>query len=229
MASQLPRLRRTALPLAGLAATTLLASSTVFAEEARHPTKKPIYDAPPPPQTPLESMPTYPTPTERLAQHIGKARRFINVHYRLACDKLDDAFSHYLSYEHSVTRTIAALAPPKNSPEKVLPGAIYVAVATMAGGIIARKRIWPIRILTPIAVGIGSAWYFIPQTTQNVGELLWEWEKKVPQVAETHQQIRQSIEEAVRKTYETTIETRKKVDEAVHNVRKSAEDLVKRG
>jgi organizing structure protein 2 len=151
------------------------------------------------------------------------------VHYRLACEKLDDAFSQYLSYEHSVTRTIAKLAPPKDSPEKVLPGAIYVAVATMAGGIIARRRIWPVRVLTPVVVGVASAWYFIPQTTQNVAELLWEWEKKVPRVAETHQQVRQSIEEAVRKTYETTVETRKKVDEVVHNVRKSAEDLVKRG
>lgn len=157
------------------------------------------------------------------------ARRFINVHYRLACYKLDDAFSHYLSYEHSVTRTVAALAPNKNSPEKVLPGAIYVAVATMAAGIVARKRMWPVRVTTPLVVGVGSAWYFVPETARNVGDLLWEWEKKVPQVAETHQSIREGVEGAWRKTYETTVETRRKVDGVVGNVRKSAEDLVKRG
>ncbi|KAF8543866.1 apolipo protein O-domain-containing protein [Trichophaea hybrida] len=227
MASQLPRLRHIALPFAGgLVGVTLLTTSTVYAEE---PSKKPIYDTPPPLTTPPTSSPTHPTPTDRLAAHISRARRFINVHYRLACYKLDDAFSKYLSYEHSITRTIANLAPPKDSPEKVMPGAIYVTVATMAAGIITRRRMWPVRAVTPLLVGVGSAWYFIPQTARNVGDLVWEWEKKVPQVAETHQDTREAVESAWRKTYETTVEARKKVDEAVSNVRKSAEDLVKKG
>ena len=147
----------------------------------------------------------------------------------MACHQLDDAFSHYLDYEHSVTRTVAALAPPKSSAEKVLPGAIYVAVATMAAGIVVRRRMLPVRVATPLLAGVGSAWYFVPQTARNVGDLLWEWEKKVPQVAEAHQGIRDGVAGALQKTLETTVETRRKVDDVVGGVRKSAEDLVKRG
>lgn len=161
--------------------------------------------------------------------HIGVARRFINVHYRLACRKLDDAFSEYLAYERSVTGTIASLAPPKGSPEKVLPGAIYVAVAAMAGSIVTRRRMWPIRAVTPLAVGVASAWYFVPETAKNVGDLLWEWEKQVPNVAETHLAVREGVEDAWGKTTQTTAETRRKVDEAVATARKHAEDLVRKG
>lgn len=171
----------------------------------------------------------HPTPTDRLATHVGTARRFINVHYRLACERFDEAFTKYLSYEHSVTRTVAGLAPPKDSPEKVLPGSIYVAIATMAAGIVTRRRLWPVRAVTPLLVGVGAAWYFVPETARNVGDLLWEWEQKVPQVAQTHQEVRDSAEEAWRKTYETTVQTRRKFDETVSSVRKSAEDLVRRG
>ncbi|KAI5818422.1 apolipo protein O-domain-containing protein [Pyronema omphalodes] len=227
MASQLPRLRRSALPLAGsILGAIALTTSTVYADE---PAKKPIYDAPPALVTPPNSEPTHPTPTDRLAVHIGTARRFINIHYRLACNKLDDAFSEYLSYEHSVTRTVAGLAPPKESPEKVLPGAIYVAVATMAGAIVTRRSAMPVRAITPLLVGVGSAWYFIPQTARNVGDLMWEWERKVPGVAETHASVRSGIENAWKASVETSEETRRKFDETVSGVRKSAEDLVKRG
>lgn len=142
--------------------------------------KKPIYDAPPPAEpVPAFSTPTRPTPTDRLAEQIGIARRFINVHYRLGRERFDEAFSTYLSYETAVTSTIAGLAPPRESGELVLPGTIYVAVTTMAGAIATRNRMWPVRALTPLAVGVAAGWYFIPETMTNMGELMWYYEKKV--------------------------------------------------
>lgn len=204
-----------------------IVSADVYAEGS--PTKKPIYDAPPPIVLPPSSSPTHPTPTQRLAIHIGTARKFINSHYRIVCNKLDSSFTKYLHYEHSITSTIANLAPPKDSPEKVLPGAIYVVIATMAGGIVSRNRFWPVRVVTPVVVGVGAAWYFVPQTTKNVNELMWEWEKKVPRVAETHLLIREGIEDGLRRTVEMTVETKTILDDAVGKARKAAEDLVRKG
>jgi organizing structure protein 2 len=111
----------------------------------------------------------------------------------------------------------------------VLPGAIYVVIATMAGGIVSRNRFWPVRVVTPVVVGVGAAWYFVPQTTKNVNELMWEWEKKVPRVAETHLLIREGIEDGLRRTVEMTVETKTILDDAVGKARKAAEDLVRKG
>src|SRR5437588_1176085 len=58
-----------------------------------------------------------PTPTDRLAAEIRKARLFLHAHTVLLQKHIDLAFSKYLSYEHSITSTISSLAPPKSSEE----------------------------------------------------------------------------------------------------------------
>jgi organizing structure protein 2 len=99
----------------------------------------------------------------------------------------------------------------------------------MAGGILTRRKIWPVRAVTPVLVGVAAAWCFIPETARNVGDLLWEWERKVPRVAETHLVVRKNVEGGLRRTAETIEEGRRKVDEAAKGVRKTVEELVKKG
>ncbi|KAF8456763.1 apolipo protein O-domain-containing protein, partial [Kalaharituber pfeilii] len=172
--------------------------------------------------------PTRPTPTDRLATHIRTARQFINTHYSVLSHRFNEYLNQYLHYEHTVTSTVASLAPPKGSGEQVVPGSIYVLVTAMAGSILTRRRIWPIRILTPIVVATGASWYFLPLTTRNVGELLWHFEKKVPAVAETHLQIRKTAEDNIAVIRQNIVETRKVVDENVTKGRETIEEWVKK-
>lgn len=88
-----------------------------------------------------------------------------------------------------MANTVASLAPSPETGEQLLPGAIYVLVATMAGSIVSRNRNIVIRATFPLAVGITAAWMLIPVTMQNVADLGWEYEKRVPVIAETHAQI----------------------------------------
>ncbi|RPA95909.1 hypothetical protein L873DRAFT_1812256 [Choiromyces venosus 120613-1] len=170
-----------------------------------------------------------PTPTDRLAAEIRKGRLFLHAHTVLLQNHVDLAFSKYLSYEHSVTKTISSLAPPKSSEEKVVPGLLYVAVSTMAGSIIARNRMLPIRALTPVFVGIGAGWYFLPETTRNVADLVWEWEKMVPGVAEKHLLVRRGVEEAAETGGKAIRDGRKVVDENVSRGRSIVEGWIKKG
>jgi MICOS complex subunit MIC26 len=170
-----------------------------------------------------------PTPEERLAGHIARVRRFINVHVRLGQDMVAEKMDRYFELEHSVTDTIANLAPPKDSPEKILPGLLYVGVAGMAGALLVRRRNILLRGLTPLAFATGAAWAFIPETTRNTGDLLWRFEQKVPAVADTHLAVRKGIEDGL-DWVETGAENAKKsVDQSVSKGKKAVEDLVRKG
>ncbi|CAZ83189.1 unnamed protein product [Tuber melanosporum] len=211
----------------------------VFADEGRG--KKSIYDTPPTYSHTTTTTPTFadtkspslitttPTPTDRLAAEIRKARLFLHAHTVLLQKHIDLAFSKYLSYEHSITSTISSLAPPKSSEEKVVPGILYVAVSAMAGSIVARNRMFPIRALTPVFVGIGAGWYFLPKTTRNVADLVWEWEKMVPEVAEKHLLVRRGIEEAAETSGKAVRDGRRVVNENVSRGRSIVEGWVKKG
>ncbi|EGX47853.1 hypothetical protein TWF173_007903 [Orbilia oligospora] len=211
MAARLPLNPRAMALLTGLSVTTLAGyttTSTVYAEEPSQSTKKSIYDDPlpsqPPSSTPSLSLTSpsetsdkesRPTPTVRLASQIGTARLFVHSEFSKAQRFLDTYFDKYLHVEHNVTTTVASLAPSHRSKETVLPGAIFIAISTMAGSVLARRRMLPIRFLTPVVTGVAASWYFLPETTRNVADLAWKWEQKVPQVAETHLKVRDGVEE----------------------------------
>ena len=116
----------------------------------------------------------------------------------------EESFNHFLSSalarEASLANTIASLAPPPESSEKVLPGAVYVLIATMAGTIITRNRGIFLRATFPLAVGVGAGWALIPYTMRNVGDLMWEGEKMAPPIAEGHMFVRGFVTEAVEQT-----------------------------
>jgi organizing structure protein 2 len=110
---------------------------------------------------------------------------------------VDTALTQTLRLEHSFTSTVRSLAPPRQSGEKIFPGALYVLVASMAGSIVTRNRNILLRASVPVAVGIAAANLVLPITSKNVGDLIWTYEEKYPVLADTHLRARNRIAEFV--------------------------------
>ena len=135
----------------------------------------------------------------------------------------------FMDAEHSFTSTIASLAPPKESNEKLLPGGIYVLVAAMAGSILSRNRNIVIRFVTPVLTGVTAAHYVVPRTTQNVGNLVWRWEERFPGVRDNHLRISERVRHFVETGKAHSQMGLAMAEEKVSGVRESVEDWVKKG
>jgi len=200
--------------------------------------KKPIYDditvAPPAhkkkPSNPDNAPPTSsPLPTDRLAVQIRRARLFFYSRSLAAESTVNNLMSSFLHMESSFTNTIASLAPPKQSGERLMPGGIYALVAAMAGSIISRNRNILLRATVPLAVGIGAGWVVLPVTMRNVGDLVWDYEKKAPIISENHMRIRGAAEEGWRQAKVHGAATARFVDEKVTQGRETMEEWVRKG
>ncbi len=137
--------------------------------------------------------------------------------------------SAFLAHERSFTNTIASLAPPPESHERLMPGGLYVLVAAMAGSIVSRNRNILLRATVPVAVGIGAAWVVLPITMRNVGDLAWTFEEKVPVVAINHMRIRGVVEEGWKQARIQTEATRRWSEEMVKEGREAVEGWVRKG
>ncbi|KAK3116974.1 hypothetical protein LTR53_002121 [Teratosphaeriaceae sp. CCFEE 6253] len=250
-----PLLPQHALPIAGLAAGfALLPKTTAHAEtQVADPIheiriRKPIYDAPlepsaaaisattPPPASGIttqpetdDNKPRRPSPTDRLASELGRGRLFLHRYAVKAEDGVNSGMDRFMSAEHTFTSTVASLAPPKESNEHLLPGSIYVLVAAMAGSIISRNRNILFRFVTPIITGVATANYVVPRTTQNVGNLIWDFEKQYPVVRDNHLRI----SKGVRHFYETGVAHSQMgmamAEDKVVGAKETMEDWVRKG
>ncbi|KAJ4365617.1 hypothetical protein N0V83_008237 [Neocucurbitaria cava] len=206
-----PLLRQRAVvpAMAVLSAAAIFAPGTVHAEErpADIINRKPIYDDMPldttAPTLPEPSKPSSsstspsesyrPTPTDRLAVQIGHARMALYQQAVRSEAALDAALTETLRLEHSFTSTIRSLGPPKESGEKLFPGALYVLVASMAGSIVTRNRNIVLRASVPAAVGVAAANFVLPITSRNVGDLIWSYEERFPVVADVHLRTKERV------------------------------------
>ncbi|UKZ51351.1 hypothetical protein TrVGV298_005110 [Trichoderma virens] len=247
MAARVLLQRRTFAPLAAAALGGIAFSpAVVFAEG---PKRKPIYDevehlsplpvAPSPPAI-LPSQPINdnadeepasraPTPTDRLAVQIGRARLFLYDIAVCAENKVNQTMDSAFDLEQSFTRTIASLAPPRESGEKLMPGAIYVLVAAMAGSILTRNRSVVLRATLPFALGVGAGWTVLPITMRNVSDLAWKYEQKFPVVAESHIKLREGIQKGIHFAKVHREVGVQYVDDKVTNVREAVENWVAQG
>lgn len=199
--------------------------------------RKPIYDDLALIRKPAKSTPTSSedsstrplTPTDRLATQIGQVRKFIYAHTLTAEDRINAFMSSVLHQEKAFTQTIASLAPPPESHERIMPGALYVLVAAMTGSIISRNRNILLRASVPLALGLGTAWVVLPVTTRNVGDLVWTYEERAPVIAENHMRIRGAVEEGRRQTKVRGEATKKWSDERVREGREAIEAWVRKG
>ena len=224
--------------------------------EALHNSKKPIYDdlvtlpsklpSPPPQPVPSQSREVEaaeqatmitssrtrtrgPTPTDRLAGQIRVARLWLHGRAVAAEDYLDRGLTRAFALERSLTDTVSSVAPARESGERLMPGAIYVLVAAMAGSVVSRNRHILLRTSAPVLLGVVAAKTFIPVTTKNVGDLVWEWEKKVPAVADAHTSIAHGIDKGVYLT-KTHVDLGKTwMEDKINGARDSIEGWVKKG
>ncbi|KAL9000638.1 MAG: hypothetical protein Q9169_000674 [Polycauliona sp. 2 TL-2023] len=224
--------------ITAFAATTLLWPSAVVHAESppEHAlARKPIYDdvsplpSTPPSKSPESSTSTSPTPTDRLASQIRRAR--LNVHgYSASVEsRFNNFMSALLTQERSFTSTIASLAPPRESNERIMPGALYVLVAAMSGSILTRNRNVLLRATVPFAVGVGAAWVVLPLTTRNVADLVWTYEEKAPLIAENHMRVRGAAVEGWKQLRLRGEQLGEWSEETVKEGRKAVEGWVSKG
>ncbi|KAK8049762.1 mitochondrial protein [Apiospora phragmitis] len=253
MASRVLLRRRAAAPLmaTALVGASLIPSVALAEAPAENRSRKPIYDdyevATPLPtvSTPKPSpfsdtiprtsepevitRPHGPTPTDRLAERIGKARLFLYKQATTAEDAVNAAMDRAFHLEKSFTSTVASLAPPRESGERLMPGLVYVLVAGMAGSIVTRNRNVVFRAALPLALGVGAGWLVLPVTMTNVSGLLWTYEQRFPVVAQAHLQARESIQRTWHAAKVHSDLSKRYVDDKVMTARDTVEDWVKKG
>lgn len=170
-----------------------------------------------------------PTPTDRLAVHIGTARLALYKFAVCAENKVNQTMDSAFHLEQSFTSTIASLAPSRESGEKLMPGAIYVLVAAMAGSIVTRNRNILLRASAPLALGVGAGWVVIPITMRNTSDLIWKYEQRFPAVAESHIKFRETIEKTASFARAHKNVGVRYVDDKVTDAREVVEGWVKQG
>ena len=192
------------------------------------PSQPPASDSTPP-SSPSEPQSYRPTPTDRLAVYIGHARLSLYRQAVKAEDSVNSALTQALQLEHSFTSTIRSLAPPKESNEKLLPGTLYVLVASMAGSIVTRNRNILLRATVPAAIGIGAAYAVLPLTMKNVGNLVWTYEERFPVVADTHLQAKARLQHIWETGKAHGAMSVGMVQDKIGETREKLEDWVKKG
>lgn len=170
-----------------------------------------------------------PSPTDRLAVQIGKGRLFAYEYALAAENAVNRTMDRAFNLEQSFTNTIASLAPPRESGEKLMPGAVYVLVAAMAGSIVTRRSNILFRAAAPLAFGVGAGWTVLPVTMRNVSDLTWHYEQKFPAVAESHLKVREGISRGVSFARVHSELGVRYMDEKVTDVRETMEGWVKKG
>ena len=137
--------------------------------------------------------------------------------------------TRFLRLESSFTSTVRSLAPPKESNERLLPGAIYVLVAAMAGSIISRNRNILLRATLPVAAGVGAGYTVLPITTRNVGNLIWTYEERYPVVRDNHIRIRDGVRHFIDTGKAHSQMGLAMAEEKVQGVTDAVQDWVKKG
>ncbi|KAK9388436.1 apolipo protein O-domain-containing protein [Lipomyces mesembrius] len=161
-------------------------------------------------------------PPPVLESYVKSARESLSRATQFILVQLDVAMERYLSAESTVTTTVSEL---KSEEEPLLPGAIYVLVATLTGSIVGRKRNVIVRgLLVPGAFGIAAFAYFLPITYSNVGNLIWKFEVMAPTVANAHLKTTNAIKDFVENVDKFRKDSRAKVDEAVRKSRRALKE-----
>lgn len=160
---------------------------------------------------------------------IRHLRLFLYRQASAAEDAVNNTMDRAFSLEKSFTDTVASLAPPRESGEKLMPGLVYVLVAAMAGSIVTRRSNILLRATVPAAFGVGAGWVAIPLTMGNVGDLAWKYEERFPAVAGAHVRIREGVERGWDMAVLHTQLGKNMLDEKVGDVRETVESWVKKG
>lgn len=154
---------------------------------------------------------------DNLEKYIKEGRAWVAEKTEQGQAQADSVFEKYLKAEKSVTSTVAEI---KSDDEDILPGGIYVLISALSGSILARNKNLLFRGITPLVFGLGAFKYFLPQTFENTGNLVWKFEQKAPAIAEAHIQTKKSVEDLSKGVSDAVNEGNQKLEGAVSSARK---------
>lgn len=138
-------------------------------------------------QLPIYSSPAEPVTLAEvrgpLEEQVGSVRRYLVDSTQSAQNALHGQVSKWVGVEQAVESKVSSLIP---HDEPLTPGLLYVGVATLASSVFTRYRSFPIRILTPPLLLVGSLNYFLPKTSHSLAGYYLEIEQRrlPPQVRE---------------------------------------------
>ncbi|KAI8074172.1 apolipo protein O-domain-containing protein [Gongronella butleri] len=191
-----PVLKRS-LTVAAAGAAFVHTMPTAHAEESSMPRQKlSIYDEPEPKRVVIES------PT-KLEEHVAVAQKYVDDALEEGKTHVDSLHSQVRSVENDIRATINDIIA---EDEEVLPNAVYIGVAALAGTIIARNRNIVLRFLTSTAMAVGTSYYLLPKTTHNLAVQLEKLERKYPELAKAHDSVNDAVNDA-RKQIDDTLDS----------------------
>lgn len=159
-----------------------------------------------------ESMYLIPEPPTQLETQISGVRKQAASIIQQGDAFMRSAVDHVVAAEHHIERTVKSLKPRH---ETLLPGAIYVSVIGLSGSILSRNRAFPVRFLTPLLFFVVSSRLILPETSRNVGDLIYSWESRVPEVKKWHDFTRSHIAMGLWKAGEVVEDAEHMIDGAV--------------
>ncbi|KAI8098588.1 apolipo protein O-domain-containing protein [Halteromyces radiatus] len=211
-----PVLKRS-LVTAAAGAVALQSVSTVHAEENTTTTRKSklsIYDEPEPKRIVIES------PT-KLEEHVAYAQKYANDALDEGKAHVDTFHNHVQSIENDIRGTINEIIA---KDEDILPNAMYIGVAALAGTIIARNRNIVLRFLTSTALATGASFYLLPKTTHNLGVQLEKLERKYPELGKVHTSINEAIGDVRKQVDDTLLSLRGQLDQGKELVKQQVNE-----
>ncbi|CAG8578151.1 18464_t:CDS:10 [Rhizophagus irregularis] len=166
----------------------------IYAEENPAKKKLSIYDEPKPDIILVES------PT-RLEKEIRQTRIQVIKAARDFEQQIHGVANKWIAIEQDTEKIVA-------QDERLMPGALYISVAGLAGTIIARNRNVLLRIASPLFFTIASSYYFLPKTSHNILKKIQEYEQKSPKLLKVHYSIS-----------EVASDTKQKVDSVIADLK----------
>ncbi|KAH8550839.1 apolipo protein O-domain-containing protein [Umbelopsis sp. PMI_123] len=198
---------------AGFALATVVSRPVAYAEDRKQ--KLNIYDEPEPEIVLVESP-------SRLEENVAIAQKYVNDTYDEGVEQLHQVQTKLQKFENNVKKTIDETIAPG---EHVMPNALYVGVAALAGTIVARNRNIVLRFATSTAFAVGTSYYLMPNTTRNIGNHLDRLERKFPPLYDAHQQLNEAFGDARKQLDDTVAQLTGAASDATSQLSSKAKQL----
>lgn len=161
--------------------------------------------------------------TQSLESFFGSARGLVADAFNSTQNYLNQGYTRYYETERLVADTVSGL---HSRSEDLWPNSVYIVVAALSGNIIARQRGLVSKMFFPVALGVASFRYFLPQTFCNTAGLFWLLEQRsLPQVAQQQEVAVAKAGELVRLLEASTVAGQKRLHDGVQSLRKSVADV----
>ncbi|CAO3577505.1 unnamed protein product [Absidia cylindrospora] len=158
----------------------------------------------------------------KLEEHVAYAQKYANERLDEGKAHVDTFHGHVQSFENDVRGTINEIV---SEDEDILPNAVYIGVAALAGTIIARNRNIVLRFLTSTAMATGASFYLLPKTTHNLGVQLEKLERKYPELGKAHATANEAVDDVRKEVDAVLLKLRGQLDEGKEMVKKQVSEV----